>query len=370
MHSPLVASAARSAARIGLLVLVAACDVPTKLPTWDQTWLIPGDSTRVAVSELLPKSGELTVSTAGGQPVFALNVATPAAISRSLGQVCSACAAANGTTVPKPAFKVIDSTGIALPTDLVAATVVSGGFAYTITNGFGFDPIRPSAAGAPYGYFVVRVMNGTTLVALDSVNGADLAIGKNGAVVQRALSVTVSGGPLGITASSPLEVYVTLDSPTGDPTTINSAQSFAVSFQPAPIALSQAQVNVANQQISAAQTSVDLSSVNDQALINRVQAGTLHLAISSPFGVQGTLTATFTAPGASPIVKTIPLTTALHQAPDISLTAAELRALLGHTASLAVSGSVSSPSGTVTLTPTQVLNVTSTFEIILSTTEN
>lgn len=370
MHSPLVASAARNAARLGILFLVAACDVPTKLPTWDQTWLIPGDSTRVAVSELLPKSGELTVSTVGGQPVFALNVATPSAISRSLGQACSACAAANGTTVPKPAFTVNDSTGIALPTDLVAATIVSGGLAYTITNGFGFDPIRPNAAGAPYGYFVVRIMNGTTLVALDSVNGADVAIGKNGAVVQRALPLNVGGGSLGITAASPLEVYVTLDSPAGDPTTINTSQSFSVSVQPAPIALSQAQVNVANQQISAAQTSVDLSSVNDQALINRVQAGTLHLAISSPFGVQGTLTATFTAPGGAPIVKTIPLTTAAQQNPDVSLTATELRALLGHTAALTVSGTVSSPSGTVTLTPTQVLNVKSTFEIILSTTEN
>ena len=372
MHSPFVAPAARSAARLGILVLagVAACDVPTKLPTWDQTWLIPGDSTRVAVSELLPKSGELTVSTAGGQPVFALNIAAPAAISRSLGQVCSACAAANGTTVPKPAFTVSDSTGIAMPTDLVSATIVGGGLAYTITNGFNFDPIRPSAAGAPYGYFVVRIMNGTTLVAVDSVNCKDIALGRNGATLQRALPLNVGAGSLGITRSAPVEVYVTLDSPAGDPTTINASQSFSVSIQPAPIALSRAQVNLANQQINAAQTSVDLSAVSDQALINRVQGGTLHLAISSPFGVQGTLTATFSAPGAAAIVKTIPLTTAAQQTPDVSLTATELRSLLGHTATLTVSGTVSSPSGTVTLTPTQVLDVKSTFEIILSTTES
>jgi hypothetical protein len=110
--------------------------------------------------------------------------------------------------------------------------------------------------------------------------------------------------------------------------------------------------------------------VSDQALINRVQGGTLHLAIASPFGVQGTLTATFSAPGAAPIVKTIPLTVQAQQTADVTLTAAELRALLGHTDDLTVSGSVSSPSGTVTLTPSQVLKVTSTFEIILSTTES
>ena len=371
MFSTTASTAARATARLSLLLLAAvgACEVPTKLPSWDQTWVIPGDSTRIAVSELLPKTGELTVSTSGGQPVFALNVAAPAAISRSLGQVCSACAAANGATVPKPAFTIADSTGVALPTDLVAATVVSGGFTYTITNNFSFDPIRPNAAGAPYGYFVIRVMNGTTLVALDSVDGAALGIGKNGATLQRALPLNVGGGSLSITNAKPLEVYLTLNSPQGDPVTINTSQSFSVAIQPLPIALSQAQVNVANQSINAAQTSVDLSSVSDQALINRVQAGTLHLNIASPFGVQGTLTATFTVPGAASITKTIPLTTAAQQTPDVSLNAAELRTLLGKTANLSVSGSVSSPSGAVTITPTQVLRVTSTFEIILSTTE-
>lgn len=372
MYRPINAALARLTARLGILLLVgvSACEVPTKLPSWDETWLIPGDSTRVAVSELLPKTGELTVSTSGGQPVFALAVAAPAAVSRSLGQVCAPCAAANGTTVPKPAFTISDSTGITLPTDLVAATIVSGAFNYTITNGFSFDPIRPNAAGAPYGYFVIRVMNGTTLVALDSVDGAALGIGKNGATLQRSLPLNVGSGSLGITSASPLEVYLTLNSPQGDPTTINTNQSFSVAIQPAPIALSQAQVNVANQSISAAQTSVDLSSVSDQALINRVQGGTLHLSIASPFGVQGTMTATFSVPGGASIVKSIPLTTAAQQTADVSLTAAELRTLLGHTASLNVSGSVSSPSGSVTLTPTQVLKVTSTFEIILSTTES
>jgi hypothetical protein len=371
MYHPNTSSAARAIARLGLIFLVAvsACEVPTKLPTWDQTWLIPGDSTRVSVSELLPKSGELTVSTSGGQPVFALSVAAPPAVSRTLGQVCSACAAANGMTVPKPAFTVRDSTPITLPTDLVAATIVSGGFTYTITNNFSFDPIRPNAAGAPYGYFVIMVMNGTTLVALDSVDGAATGIGANGATLQRPLPLNVGSGSLAITSASPMKIYLTLNSPQGDPTTINTSQSFTVAIQPAPIALSQAQVNLTNQTINAAQTTVDLSSVSDEALINRVQGGTLHLAIDSPFGVQGTLTATFSAPGISPIVKTITLTTAAHQTPDVSLTAAELRALLGHTNDLTVSGNVSSPSGSVTLTPTQVLKVTSTFAIILSTTE-
>ena len=372
MFSTTPSMGARPTARLSILLLLAvsACEVPTKLPSWDQTWLIPGDSTKVSVSELLPKTGELTVSTSGGQPVFAFNMATPATISSSLGQVCGACAAANGATVPKPAFTIVDSSGVTLPTDLVAATIVSGGFTYTITNNFSFDPIRPSATGAPYGYFVIRVMNGTTTVAVDSVNGADLGIGKNGATLQRALPLIMTGGSLAVTNTKPVEVHVTLDSPQGDPVTINSSQSFSIAIQPSAIALSQAQVHVANQAINAAQTSVDLSSVSDQALIDRVQAGTLHLVIASPFGVQGTLTATFSVPGGASIVKTIPITTAAQQAPDVSLTAAELKSLLGHTANLTVSGSVSSPSGAVTVTPTQVLKVTSTFEIILSTTES
>jgi len=37
-----------------LLVGLGACELPTKLPTWDQNWVIPGDSTRFAVSEQRP----------------------------------------------------------------------------------------------------------------------------------------------------------------------------------------------------------------------------------------------------------------------------------------------------------------------------
>jgi hypothetical protein len=48
----------------------------------------------------------------------------------------------------------------------------------------------------------------------------------------------------------------------------------------------------------------------------------------------------------------------------------ELRTLLGHNADLSVSGSVSAPGGSVTITPVQVLKVNSTFEIVLSTTES
>ena len=372
MYSRAVFRAARVSVRLSIVLLAAAsaCEVPTKLPIWDQTWVIPGDSTRFSVSELLPNTGELTMSNLNGQPVFALSVAAPAPISRSLGQVCSACAAANGTTVPKPAFTISDSTPVTLPADLVAATILSGGFTYTITNNFSFDPIRPSAAGAPYGYFVIRVMNGTTLVALDSVDGSSVAIGKNGATLQRQLPLNVGGGSLSITSSKPVEVYLTLNSPQGDAVTINTSQSFSVAIQPASIALSQAQVLVNNQTISAAPTTVDLSSVSDQSIINRVQSGALHLSIDSPFGVQGTLNATFSVPGGAQIVKQIPLSAATTQSVDVPLTATELRSLLGHTASLTVSGSVNSPSGSVTLTPTQVLRVTSSFQITLSTTES
>jgi hypothetical protein len=366
------ARAARRSARLSILLLAAvgACDMPTRLPTWDQTWLIPGDSTSIAVSELLPSSGDLTMTTVNGQPAFALTVASPGTYSQSLGQICSACATANGTTVPKPAFVLRDSVDTSLPSDVVAATIVSGTFTYTVTNNFSFDPIRPNAAGAPYGYFVVTVKNGSTVVARDSVDGAALAMGKNGATVQRSLSVLLNNGSLAITGASPLRVYLTLNSPQGDPVTINASQSISVAFQPAPVALSQAQVQIGNQSISATQTNIDFSSVSDQAVINRVQGGTLHLVIASPFGVQGTLTATFTAPGTATITKTLPLTTAAQQTPDISLTADELRSLLGKSVTLSVSGTVSSPSGTVTLTPTQVLQVNSTFQIILSTTES
>ena len=372
MHCTTITRATRLTARLGVFLLIGlgACEVPTKLPTWDQKWLIPGDSTTVGVSQMLPASGDITIGTASGQPAFLLSIAAPGTYSKSLGQICSACAAANGTTVPKPAFVLQDSMTTSLPSDLLSATVVTGGFIYTITNNFSFDPIRPNAAGAPYGYFIISAVNGSHEIARDSVDGSRLPIGKNGATLQLNLPVLPNGGSVTIDNTAPLKIYLTLNSPQGDPVTINSSQSFSVSVQPTPIGLSQAQVTFGSQNISAGQTNVDLSSVSDQTLINRVQGGTLHLTIASPFGVQGTLTATFTVSGMGPIVKTIPLTTAAQQSPDVSLTATEMRSLLGHSVNLTISGSVNSPSGSVTITPTQVLKVTSTIEIVLSTTES
>jgi hypothetical protein len=136
------------------------------------------------------------------------------------------------------------------------------------------------------------------------------------------------------------------------------------------VSLSQAQVQFGSQSVSAAPTNIDFTSVSDQALIDRVQGGTVHLGIASPFGVQGSLTATFSAPGTTPITRTLTLTTAGQQTQDITLSAAELRSLLGKSVTLDVSGTVSSPNGSVTLTPTQQLQVNSTFQIILSTTES
>jgi hypothetical protein len=132
---------------------------------------------------------------------------------------------------------------------------------------------------------------------------APLAIGKNGASVQRTLPLNVGGGALSITSAKPIRIYLTLNSPLGDPVTINTSQSFSVSIQPLPIALTQAQVNVANQTINAAATSVDLSSVSDDALINRVRADA-HLTIAAHWRADAA--ATFTVPGGAQIVKSIP----------------------------------------------------------------
>src|SRR5689334_15650453 len=99
----------RRSLSVALLAALSACELPTKLPIWNQTWLIPGDSASLGVSQLLPASGSITMSSVARQPVFALTVAAPASYSQTLGQISSACAAANGTTVPKPAFLLRDS---------------------------------------------------------------------------------------------------------------------------------------------------------------------------------------------------------------------------------------------------------------------
>lgn len=351
-------------AALALLGAAAACDVPTAVPHWNQSWVVPAESTTVAVAELLPPGVRDT--TIGGARVFALSLGGPVSIRETLGDACPDCAAANGMRAPKPAFQLADSTTIALPADLVSADVTGGSVAYTIVNGLSFDPLRPSAAGAPYGHLVIRVRNGATTIATDSLDGATSAI-----AAHDSLTRSLALGAFALDAAQPITVSLALVSPQGDTVMIDTSESFALRATPGTVTLARARVRVQSQAIDGVQQSLDLSGVTSSSVVNRVQGGALRLTVDNPFGVGGTVDVRLAAPNATPIAKRIDLpATPERTTQSVPLSADELRSLLGQNpVTVDVSGTVSAPSGAVTVEPGQELRAKAELELTLSTTE-
>ena len=344
-----------------------ACDVPTAAPRWNTTWHVPADSSEIAISSLLPAS--VTVVDMDGTPAFAMDV-SGTSFARSLGEVCSACVAANGTRVPKPEFTIAGSSAVGLPTDVASADLVGGVIDYSLGHSFEFDPLRPSSdGGAAKGWFTAKISLGPTVVASDSVNGADLAFAP-GTTHSRVVTLDAShAAPLRV--DGPLTVAVTLYSPAGDSITMNSSHSMTVHATPRDLRVGEARVSVPSRTLVARESTMDLSGLG-QEVSARVQSGAVILHILNPFAVQGTMSATLTAPGGTPVVKEVALPLGGASASPVTLrvdlSSTELSALLGHSnVAVAVNGNVDAPSGQVTVTPTQSFVVRSMLEVILAT---
>lgn len=356
-------------AGLGAITLAGttACDVPTSAPRWNTTWHVPADSSGISISSLLPAA--VTVISTGGTAAFAMDV-SGTSFSRSLGEACSACVTANGTRVPKPAFTIASSSTVMLPTDVVWADLVGGFVDYTLSHSFDFDPLRPAAdPGAPRGWFTVTISLGTTVLARDSVNGAEAAF-PPGTMHSRVVGLSASHAtPLRV--DGPLAVALTLHSPPGDEITMNSSHSVTVRATPRDLRVGKASIRVPPRTLVARESTMDLSGLG-QEVSSRVRSGAVILRISNPFAVQGVMSATLTAPGGTPIAKRVALPLGGPSAPPVTLrielTASELGTLLGHTnVAVAVDGTVDAPTGQVTIAPTQAFVVRSMLEVILAT---
>lgn len=337
---------------LAALASFAACDlpIPTSAPSYDTEWNIPGKSTTISVNTLLPGG----VTATGDNSAFQINVSpSTSTFSRHLGQDCSACGLANGLTVPKPPFTGVGSETFALPSTLTSATLVKDTLRVAVKNGFNFDPIRPSASAR--GYVVIRVMSGATLIGRDSVDGTTLPLAPGDSLVRK---IPLSGT---ITGASGIVVSATINSPLGDPVPVDTSRSISVTGSIGTFYVSSAQVNVAAQPITAAPSSLDLSSV-DPSISKRANGGSLLLTVSNPFNVTGNLSVIFTG-GAYTITKQLALTNG-SSTPTLVFTKNELQALLGWNVSIGYSGTVAGSS--VTVAPGQVVSVSSRLQIALS----
>ncbi|HTR78548.1 MAG TPA: hypothetical protein VMH39_10570 [Gemmatimonadaceae bacterium] len=339
-----------------LLALLAACDIPSAAPKWDMTWNVPGQSTSISVNSILPSG----VTANGANTAFQVTV-QPVAIQQTLAQDCGACVVANGTTVPKPAFVATGNGSATLPNSVTSATLIGDTLVLTVTNGFNFDPLQPTAAPAgDTGWVVTTVKSGAVVIGKDSANGLTFALGKNGAVATRKIALSGS-----VAAASGVSVSVTIDSPKGDAVTVNTAQTISFNATVGTLKISSATVNLGSATTLAppTPTSIDLSGIGSE-VSGRVNNGVFLLSITNPFAVSGALTATFTG-GPQSVVKTLVLSPAATSTDTLMFTNADLQNLLGYSLSLGFSGTVSGAA--ITIMPGQTVAVSSRLQINLET---
>ena len=359
-YSP--AAASRTSGQVTVLLaavaLLAACDIPTHAPNWETRWIVRAEDTTIPVESFLPG----TVTAVDGTE-FAISV-SGGGISRSLGELCSACAAFNGTTVPKPAFTTTLQSEVPFPVDLDSLVLTGGTIQVRVANHLGFDPIRPAAAaGSARGQITITVRNAGVVLGSHTIDGGVTSF-PPGAVRIETVTLAAAGLPRTIGGTVGLEVMIV--SPTGDPVAINTAESISMEAADAEVRATAAMVRVHGRTVTADPMTLDLSGLEAE-LTDRVLRGALLLDIDNPFAIGGVLTATLSAPGVT-LVRPLDVAPGISQA-RLSFSGDELRSLFGPApVSLSVTGPLSAvPVGLVTVRPAQQLTAAGRLELFLST---
>lgn len=338
------------AALVTLVTLLGGCAAAdlTDAPSWDVALNFPVKGTSLPVATLLPTRVALRPDSS----VFDVTVDGTTA-TRTLGAVCPACNALNGTTAPRPALSFTTSGGTVLPSDLVSATVAGGNLLLTILNGFTFDPL----GGSPAAALVITVTDGANrVVARDSLSGASFAI-----PARRPTQRTIPLTPGAI--RGPLTVTTAITSPVGGPAAINIDEAFTVLGTVQNLAVSDATVNVTAKAVTTGASAFDLSGL-DEGIRDRLLGGSLRLVVTNPFGVTGTLTLTLTGGGVT-ITKPLALAAGA-SSPSLTFSQQEMRSMVGRNLTLTLAGPVSATTP-VRIAPRDRASVSARLELSLST---
>ncbi len=342
---------------------VAACDIPSAPPIFEQTWIVPADSTTVGVSAFLPSD----VVVNGGGTAFV--VTTPAAnISSTLGAICGqpACQNPISASVPTPAFSSPGGalgTTITFPDSVTALTVTGGSLQVQVTNNIGFDPLRPSGVGGPFGQIVVGITSGA-VSSNTIINGSATQGMANGATTT--LNIPL---PTGNYASS-VTVAVTLTAPAGPAANVASGNTFSLAASLVGFSVSAATVVVNLKPITTTPTEFDLEGVDVGDIL---QGGGLVLEVVNPFNATADLSVVLAAPaqGGGPAVninKDISIAASTTTNVNIILLKAELESLLGKSnVTISVTGDATGAGAgsTVSVSPGDVIKVRSKLSLTI-----
>jgi hypothetical protein len=331
---------------------LAACDIPTGVPHWDTTWAVPVERQELSVASLLPSGIGVTPD---GR-AFELSI-EGARIDERLGGICNFCEALDGQTTLKPAFSSVLESGVSLPDDFISASVTGGQALIELYHDFGFDPIRPSTMTR--GSIRILLMSAGDTLATGIIDGEAESF-PSGTRKSRALPFRQ------IELRDSIEILVVFDSPVGDPVLIDGSSRFELLLIPSTILLPEARIRMQDQAVELEEASFEV--IGGDAFINRIQSGALVLEVDNPFNVTGTLSLTLGAPGHSVTRQTAIVPGQSER--RVEFTGAELRSVLkGEEATLSATGSISATGESITLRPDQILNMTSRFELTLTTTE-
>ncbi len=326
----------------------AACDIPTELPILEPRLVFEAEKTTLAVSQLLPSN----VTVQGN--AFSLNL-TSTTVTRTLGELCPQCIPFNGLTVPKPAFTAqLPPASSSLPAGVRSVVLSNSTLNLQLFNGFSFDPLRPSATAR--GSLAVRITSGGAVIADTTFSGNTIAL-----PINQTTNIPVALRPGTVTNGSNIILDVTITSPAGDPVQINT--SAQLQLTPINATASSATVDVVNRNVSVPQVVLGLEDIDD-GIIDHVKSGALVVIVENPFNVTGTLNLTF----APAVIASKPVQIAPgSSSPRVELTQAELRLLLGRSIVVNISGRVNGPAGGVTVLPTQLVNISTRIDLILTT---
>ncbi len=264
-----------------------ACDIPTDAPELEQTWIVPVRELIVAVKELLPESAD----TSGGGIVVKPDTVI---VGTTLGALCGApCDAANGTTVPKPAFTGNVALAIGMPDSITEITLNNAGAAeIMLTNNLGFDPIRPGVGVT--GRLITTITAGGVVIAGDTVSGVDVAL-SSGGTLTRPIIV-----PAGTVIRPPIAANVVIESPAGDPVLINTAATLSSEVRVNSVEAARLNILIRAKEVATQVAELDLSAVS-QVIQDHIVGAALELEVDNPLPIEGELTTRFRAAGSDVI---------------------------------------------------------------------
>jgi hypothetical protein len=340
--------------RRGIILLaalsVAACDLPTEPPRWEQTWVIPAEPLSVSVAELLPAS--VTLSEDGA--LFRV-ATTPVAVSASLADMCGSCAALDGTTAPKPGFTATLNAVSPLPGGLLGAALAGGSVEVVLEHDFDFDPLRPSADPAQRGYLLLTVTSNGALVAGDSISGEDTAF-PAGAPLTSSIPVQA------VTVSGALELEIRIYSPPGDEAQIRASDTLGVTMPVTLVDVLEATIHATDLDLGATVETLEFDL--DESLLDRVRRGALRFDVHNPFQVTGSLELRLDV-GARVIDRSVAIEPGDFSR-RIELSGTDLRDILGAAAvTVTTTGSVSAAGDMLTVRPSQELVLEPSIEVVL-----